>query len=161
MEVDDQGKVDIAMVGLNPMQPLGEYPIRSAEDAWRIVLGDPNDKRVQYTLTDPAVNMPQIVASWDRSYADGQRVDITFYPSVLLSAEPGGQPWVTLGPFTLRGDLSSLLDAYNGPQDLSAEQKQMVASGEVSEKRAAGWLRFLHVWGAGDYRSKWRSLFAG
>lgn len=147
VEVNDEGKVDIAMVGLNPMQPLGNYPIRSADDAWRIVLGDPNDKRVQYTLTDPAVNMPQIVASWNRSYPDEQRVDITFYPSVLLSAEPGGQPWVTLGPFTLRGDLSSLLDAYNGPQDLSAEQKQMIASGEVSEKRAIGWSRFLHVWG--------------
>ena len=147
VEVNDAGKVDIAMVGLNPMQPLGDYPIRSAEDAWRIVLGDPNDKRVQYTLTDPAVNLPQIMASWNRSYPDGPRVDITFYPNVLPSAEPGGQPWVTLGPFTLRGDLSSLLDAYNGPQELSAEQKQMIASGEVSEKQAIGWSRFLHVWG--------------
>ncbi len=147
VEVNDDGKVDIAMVGLNHMASLGNYPIRSAEDAWGIVLGDPNDKRVQYTITDPATNMPEIVASWNRSYPDGPRVDITFYPSVLLSAEPGGQPWVTLGPFTLRGDLSSLLAAYNGPQDLSPEQKQMVASGEVSEKRAIGWSRFFHVWG--------------
>jgi hypothetical protein len=147
VEVNDDSKVDIVMVGLNPMQPLGNYPIRSAEDAWRIVLGDPNDKRVQYTVTDPAVNMPQILASWNRTYPDGKRVDITFYPNVLPSAEPGGQPWVTLGPFTLRGDLTSLLDAYNGQQELSAEQKQMIASGAVSEKQAEGWSRFLHVWG--------------
>ncbi len=149
VEVNDAGKVDIAIVGLNGMQPIGDYPIRSAEDAWRIVLGDPNDKRVQYTVTDPAASMPHIQASWNRNYpdADGKRVDITFYPNVLPSAEPGGQPWVTLGPFTLRGDLNSLLEAYNGQQELSAEQKQMVASGQVSEKQAIGWSRFLHVWG--------------
>ena len=147
VEVNDAGKVDIAMLGLNPMQPLGNYPIRSAEDAWKIVLGDPNDKRVQYTVTDPAVNLPHIQASWNRNYPDGPRVDITFYPNVLASAEPGGQAWVVLGPFTLRGDLTSLLDAYNGQQELSAEQKQMVASGEVTEDQAIGWSRFLHVWG--------------
>jgi len=146
VDVNDLGKVDIAMVGLNSMRPVGDYPIRSAEDAWSIVLGDPNDKRVQYTVTDPAVSMPQIQASWNRNYLDG-KVDITFYPNVLPSAEPGGQPWVTLGPFTLRGDLSSLLDAYNGQQELSTEQKQMIASGAVSEKQAIGWSRFLHVWG--------------
>ena len=147
-EVDGDGKVALVFYGLNSMPALGNYPIRSAQDAWRIVLGDPNDKRVQYSVSDPLTAQPAQQPSWTRSYKDGARVDMTFYLNVLPAAQPGAQPWVSLNGFTLLGDLNGLITANSGEQELSPQQKQMIASGEVSDKQAIGWSRFFHVWGA-------------
>ena len=67
------------MVGLNVYSHWGTTPSAAPEDAWRIVLGDPNDKRVQYTVTDPAVNLPESSPP-GTGPMQMERWDITFYP---------------------------------------------------------------------------------
>lgn len=145
--LDGQGAVVSVFYRLNQMNSLGNYPLRSAQEAWNLVLGDPNDKRVKYSVTLPEMSVRNRQPAWERTYPIGQQVELYSYLSVLQPTEPGGEPWVTVSGFTLQGDLTGLLDAYENPPDLTAEQKEKIAAGIISEKQAAGWVRFFHIWG--------------
>jgi hypothetical protein len=145
--LDGDGKVVSLFYNLNDLKPLGNYPLRSAQEAWGLVIGNPDDHRVQYSITSPEISVRHVQPAWVRTYLVGQRVDLYFYLDVFQPAEAGGQPWISMNGFTLQGDLSGLLAAHDHPQDLNAEQKARIASGEVSENQAIGWASFFHVWG--------------
>jgi hypothetical protein len=147
VQLDAQGHVAVVYYNLNRINPLGAYSIRSAEDAWKIILSNTDDKRVQYAITDPAINIRQIQPAWVRQYPQGELINLYGYLTIMQATEAGQEPWVTLGGFTLQGDLNDLIAAYEGSHELSAEQQQMISSGEVSEKQAVGWTNFFHVWG--------------
>lgn len=147
VSVNGAGEVTSLRYDLHKRQPLGEYPLRSAHEAWNIFLADPDDQRVRYTITDPYMAVRDLEPAWRAATPLGEQVDVYASLGVYPSAEPGGDPWVTAGGLTLQGDLTDLLAAYKNPSELSAEQLAQIEAGLISEKQAMGWTRFFHIWG--------------
>ena len=144
---DDVGNIDLMIYRLNNLNPVGTYPLRNAQEAWNLVLDNPNDKRVQYTITSPEMLLPLELPNWSRPYPIGQDVDIYSGIVVYDSAESSGEKLVTAGGFILEGDLDSLIAAKENPPALTEAQLEYVAEGVISEKQAYGWVWFYHIWG--------------
>ena len=147
VRLDSAGKITWLIYSLNKINPIGNYPLRSAQEAWNIVLEDPNDKRVQYNIISPEQSYRTAMPAWQRTYPMDQRVDLYSYLTRYESADANGEDWVTADGFTLEGDLAGLISAYESPPDLTAEQQEMISAGIVSQKHAYGWTRFFHIWG--------------
>jgi len=151
VEVDDSGQVKTILYQVNKLETVGQYPIRTAQDAWQILLASKSDARTQFNVifTNPPAGgaQPFIPQSWLRSLPTGQRADLYGYPEVLQPAEAGGLPLVTIDNLMLKGSLDDLIQSAANPGELSDAQKQQVQSGEVSENEAIGWAGFYHVWG--------------
>jgi hypothetical protein len=122
--------------------------LRSAEEAWNIVLANPDDPRVKYSLGWSADLPRTIDSSWAaNTYPIGERVDLYTYLGVYPSAEEGGEAWVRAEGFTLKGDLAGLLAANDRPPELLPDQKAMIAEGVIDQETAELWPKFFHVWG--------------
>lgn len=147
ISVNGAGEVTSLRYDMHKRQSLGEYPLRSAQEAWNIFLADPDDQRVRYTVTDPYMAVRDLEPAWRTATPLGEQVDVYAYLGVYQNAEPGGDPWVTAGGLTLQGDLAGLLAAYENPPELNAEQRAQIDAGLLSEKHALGWNRFFHIWG--------------
>lgn len=144
---DDAGNIESLVYRLNKFNPIGSYPLRSAQEAWNLILENPNDKRVQYTITSPDRLMPLEVPNWSHVYPIDQNVDIYSGIIVYDSAETSGKKLVTAGGFILEGELDSLIAAKENPPSLTEAQLEKVAEGIISEKQAYGWVWFYHIWG--------------
>ncbi|MBG0784947.1 MAG: hypothetical protein H0S79_07570 [Anaerolineaceae bacterium] len=147
VRINSTGEIAFLIYRLNKVNAIGNYPLRTAQEAWNLVLENPNDQRVQYTIEPPEMSYRTVLPAWQRSYAIGQKIDLYSYLSLYKSAEANTEDWVTAGEFTLEGDLEGLIEAYNNPPELTAEQLEKISEGIISEKHAIGWNRFFHVWG--------------
>jgi hypothetical protein len=150
VSVNGAGEVTTLRYNMNKRQPLGEYPLRSAQEAWNIFLADPDDQRVRYTITDLYMAVRDLEPAWRAATPLGERVDVYAYLDVYRSAEPGGDPWVTAGGLTLQGDLAGLLAADDRPyamSELNDEQRAQIDAGLINEKQAMAWPHFFHIWG--------------
>ena len=147
VKVNNTGDIAFLIYRLNKINALGSYPLRTAQEAWNIVLENPDDQRVQYSIEPESMRHRTTLPAWQRSHAIGQRVDLYSYINVYDSADASGKAWIAAEGFTLEGDLAGLLSAYESPPDLTAEQQEMISAGIVSQKHAYGWTRFFHIWG--------------
>ena len=147
VKVNNNGEIAFLIYRLNKINALGNYPLRTAQEAWNLVLEDPDDQRVQYTVEPESRLHRTSLPAWQRSHAIGQRVNLYSYINVYDSADGSGKAWVTADGFTLEGDLDGLMAAFNNPPELTAEQLDKISAGIISEKQAIGWNRFFHIWG--------------
>jgi hypothetical protein len=148
--VTADGEVASMRYNLHKRQSLGQYPLRTAQEAWNLFLAEPNNSRIQYTVRTPYMAVRDLEPAWQAATPFGEQVDVYSYLGVYQSAEPGGDPWVTAGGLTLQGDLTGLLAAYDQPyamSELNAEQLAQIEAGLISEKQATGWTHFFHIWG--------------
>jgi hypothetical protein len=111
--LDPQGQVGAARISLEDYQPIGSYPVLSAQEAWSMLqAGEPSERlRVSYyTARD---RNPQY---WGRVYQAGESADL-FGPSVLLTpVDLGAAPYIQMGNLILTGDLSALVEHLQSSQ---------------------------------------------
>jgi len=145
--VDGDGEVFSVTYRLNPLRSLGSYSLRSAREAWDIVLNNADDHRVLYEVVLPEMSVRQTQPVWLAAPPIGQQVEVYSYLDVYQPSEAEQAPLVTAGGFTLEGDLAGLLAAHENPPALTPDQRALITEGIISEKHAMGWNRFFHIWG--------------
>jgi hypothetical protein len=107
--INAQGQVALVNYQLFASQPLGEYPIRTAQDALQKAFSTSTVSGVEMT---GASYTPNTYRSWQREHPVGQPVDLYGYPEVLQPAEPGTAPFVSLNNYQLLGNVEPLTQAY-------------------------------------------------
>ncbi len=90
-------------------QPAGEFPIRSAQEAWeRLVSGEPT-WGVEYIDMTP-VEAPDI-KWWSRSYPQGEAITLFNYLTVYIPISPTDAQRLALGDYTLQGNTQGMVEA--------------------------------------------------
>ncbi len=113
----------------NPMRnlnPVGNYPLRSAAEAWQFLQEQGvNFQSVFYsTYPGPEFAQPPMPVDaqdyryWQRQYADGQTVTLYPYPMVFLPVNSDAAPRIVIDQYLLTGPAEELqaIAAYVGRQ---------------------------------------------
>jgi hypothetical protein len=87
-------------------EPVGEYPLLNARQAWERLSGSDPLSYAQYAVLAPS--QPSTYRDWLRQYAPGEFLHLFGYAIRMTAAEPGGSDLVTLGNLALRGDTSGI-----------------------------------------------------
>jgi hypothetical protein len=102
------------------MTLLGDYPIRSAAEAWQAFLDDGADyRRINYNVMpgpdyvmpeypQPDADFTERYRYWERTYQDGDMVQTQPYVMVFLPAFEGGLPRIQIDHYQLIADADSL-----------------------------------------------------
>jgi hypothetical protein len=138
-QVTTQGQVGAATIYPLDLQPIGTYPVLSAQEAWQLLATGSAAERVWSSIYPTGDLNPKF---WGRDYPAGQIAQLFGAPLVLIPAEPGGNPRLTLNNLVLAGDLTSLTEY------LQANMGFVHVWGEVQEAdgmrslQVAGWEPF-------------------
>jgi hypothetical protein len=116
VSVTNQGEVmAVSNQPLTQLADLGDYPLRSAAEAWQQVITDGLDYQevsfitypgpnwvppVEEPYTDPYADQYQ---SWQRSYGDGDPITIYPYPSVHVAVDGQSPPRIQADQYLLLG----------------------------------------------------------
>jgi len=113
--VAPDGRVATVSYPLLTLEPAGEYPIRSVQDAWEALRSGQLSGEVQYTILREA---PGPAASpfkfWRPQYRPGRRADLYGSPIGFLPAEGDGSPLVEMNGLRLYGDTQALSEQQGG-----------------------------------------------
>jgi hypothetical protein len=102
------------------MALLGDYPIRSAAEAWQTFVNEGVDyRRINFSVMpgpnfvmpeypEPDVDFAERYRYWERSYQDGEMVQAQPYVMAFLPAFDGGLPRVQIDRYQLIADADSL-----------------------------------------------------
>jgi hypothetical protein len=129
---------DIMSVSYQPfdkLQAIGDYPLRSAADAWQHVQENGFDYMTSYWFTSPGPDAVPVMETepyvtpwdeyyryWPRTFNDGDPIAIVSYPMVYLAANGDAAPRILLDQYLLNGSAADLeaLAEYAG-QPVRAE----------------------------------------
>lgn len=140
---------EIAFVSMQPLSNLsllGNYPLRSAEEAWALIQDGVMKNDVMYTYA-PVFETESFVLEepieeyrfWTREYAAGDEAHVYTWPTVYLTADSSGLPRIEVYPFILSGSEADLQAIAEQPFG------QLHVWGTVSEDgnflELAGWER--------------------
>lgn len=140
----------VAYNPLSRLASLGDYPLRSAEEAWQLVLSEGFDyQRVTFNiLMDPNAAPQQPVENlvdeelyryWQRTFTDGESIILYPYPTVFrpVNAAIAGDatPRIMVEQFELVGTAEQLqaLAAYAGKQVRISGTVRQYEFGQVIE----------------------------
>lgn len=116
---NDEGQIMFVNVQtLRNLQQLGNYPLRSAEEAWAIVQDGVMKNNLLYNylpvyddaavgVSEPAVWPTEEYRFWPREYEAGDTAHIYSWPNVFLAVD-GSAPRVTVNQYMLTGDAETL-----------------------------------------------------
>ena len=108
VEINAQGQVKAVNYTMPILNSLGQYPIRSVEEAWESVLSSETSRGIQnYEWTVS----PSDIKIWQREYPIGQRVELFGYLEVLESAEPGVSALLMFNNYPLAGNVQGLAES--------------------------------------------------
>ncbi|MBE2198406.1 MAG: hypothetical protein IAE79_07320 [Anaerolinea sp.] len=130
ISVTEAGQImSLSYQPFDKLQALGDYPLRSAEDAWQQVLAEGIDYQHSYWMTYPGPNyeMPEmqpyepapweeLYRYWQRTFMDGDTIALVSYPLVYLAASGDVAPRIMMDQYLLSGATADLeaLAAYAG-----------------------------------------------
>ncbi len=135
--VTPDGKVKQIVYRALKLQPVGEYPIRSAQAAWEALTSGQLADHISVIVSDAV--QPSTLQTWQRQYRPGQRADLYGYAQVLQPVEAGVSPLVSVNNLPLSGDLQTLIPQASLGQFLHIwGQMQRDASG-VLTCHVSGW----------------------
>jgi hypothetical protein len=140
VQVNPQSQVTSAAARTLNLEPVGTYPILSAQEAWEILTTDMTSERLWRSITPTIDGNPKF---WGRAHPAGQTAHL-FGPLdyLLLPADPGGNPRVSLNNLVLEGDLPSLIQyAQSNPGYFHVWGLVQESSGRRS-LQMAGWESF-------------------
>lgn len=128
--VTDQNQIlSISYQPFNKLSALGDYPLRSAEDAWQEIVTTGVDYMHSYWFTYPGPDyvMPEVepyVPSpqeeqyryWQRTFTEGDPITLVSYPLVYLAVNGDAAPRIMVDQYLLSGATADLeaLAAYAG-----------------------------------------------
>ncbi len=90
-------------------QPAGEFPIRSAQEAWERLVSDDPTWGVEYIDTTP-VEAPDI-EWWSRSYPLGEAITLFNYLTAYSPVSSLDTQHLALGNYTLQGNTQGMVEA--------------------------------------------------
>ncbi len=111
------------------LQPLGEYPLRSAADAWQYVQENGFDYMTSYWFTYPGPDAPapvmhepvatpwdEIYRYWPRTFNEGDAIVLVSYPIVYTAVNGDAPPRILVDQYRLTGNSADLeaLTQYAG-----------------------------------------------
>ena len=102
--LDDSGLVASVQANLVDYQPVGTYPIRTAQEAWKILL----DSGIQAGKLEWSSSPSGPSREWLRTYPLNQTETIYSYVSSLPSSEAGKAPLIMVGLYTASGNVTGL-----------------------------------------------------
>jgi hypothetical protein len=102
-------------------QPVGDYPILNAQQAWERFASDTSLQHSRYAVLSP--EQPNTYQGWVRSYQPGENVDLYGYVNAYQPADASFPAVVMINNLVITGDTASL--SPTNPYDV----------------------RFIHVWG--------------
>jgi hypothetical protein len=114
----------ILSVSYNPLtqlQALGDYPLRTAAEAWQLITTEGIDYQRSYYITYPGPNYeypeePEVVDGpykyWQRQYQDGDSITLISSPQVYRAVNGDAAPRIQLDQFLLSGN-SDILNAIS------------------------------------------------
>ncbi|MDY6875306.1 MAG: LysM peptidoglycan-binding domain-containing protein [Chloroflexota bacterium] len=125
--VAPDGRVATASYPLLALEPAGEYPIRSAQDAWDALRSGQLSGEVQYTILREA---PGPAAGpfkfWRPQYRPDRRADLYGSPIGFLPAEGDGSPLVEMNSLRLYGDVRALSEQQGSNLHVWGQVRQEV-----------------------------------
>lgn len=131
--LDDSGHVASVQANLVDYQPAVTFGIRSAEDAWKILL-DPGSQSGKLELMYSPSGPRQ---SWKRTYPLNQRQTVYSLVDSYPSAETGKAPLILVGMYTATGKVAGLDQL---PSNTFVEATgQFVAEGGITEFNLDTW----------------------
>ena len=107
VSVNAAGQVTQVSYSQHNYQPVGQYSILSAQEAWQRLSSRQASQLSMYAVLSP--QEPVTYQSWVRTYPTGQPVDLYGYASIMQPAEAGGSPQVWFDQFTLEGNIQNLI----------------------------------------------------
>ncbi len=136
--VAPDGRVATVSYPLLTLEPAGEYPIRSVQDAWEALRSGQPGGETQYTILRGA---PGPAAGpfkfWRPQYRPGQRADLYGSPIGFLPAEGDGLPLVEMNGLRLYGDVQALSEQQGGNLHVWGQVRQEMPG--VLALDVAGW----------------------
>jgi hypothetical protein len=134
-----QGQVGSAWVSREDYQPVGSYPLVSAQTAWDLLSsGQPSDQ-IAASYYPAQDGNPQY---WGRVYHIDQEAHLFGAPTYLLPVEPGVAPYVQLNNLVLAGDLTGLLEYLRSGQGYIHAWGQVQEISGTRQLQLAGWEPF-------------------
>lgn len=122
--VNDDGTVPFMSYNvLTNLEVVGNYPLRTAEEAWNLILDgvQKNDIVYNWLPTDDDLarqfdDAPEVVEQyqyWERHYAPGEEAHIYGWPNIYMPANGEGAPRIEMYPYVLAGDTAVLQEIAN------------------------------------------------
>jgi hypothetical protein len=102
--LDGSGQVASVQANLVDYQPVGTYPIRTAQDAWKTLL----DSGIQTSKLEWSSSPSGPSREWLRTYPLNQTETIYSYVSSFPSAETDKVPLIMVGMYTASGNVAGL-----------------------------------------------------
>jgi hypothetical protein len=111
VSTDSAGAVTQVDVAQHDYQPIGEFPILSAQQAWERFVNENKLQHAVYAVLSP--EKPVTYQSWTRnpSYQPGQPVDLYGYVSVMQPVDATNPAWVSMNNLTINADPDSFTSA--------------------------------------------------
>ena len=137
VQISSQGQVASISADLPSYKPVaGSYPLRTAENAWKKVIGDSTDLGLVADFSNGSGYPPKPVSKWFRTYPLGQPLSLGGMFEKLPPAE-GGAPLFSLNNYPLSGNLAGLEKLSDGEKILA--QGQFVQDGEAQIFQVESW----------------------
>jgi hypothetical protein len=105
--VSDNGEILSLSSGTIDYEPVGTYGIRSAEEAFQLVLASSEVIQIGVFESVRSGNIPN-ESYWGRSYPDNQPLTIYGQPISYLSVETSQPPFLSIDSYRLTGNTDGL-----------------------------------------------------
>jgi hypothetical protein len=149
LEISSEGRIVYFNYQYIDVQAVGGYPIRTAEEAWKIVSENRYDGRMQQKFSfykPPQYPAGDTAQEWHRSYTPGNRGDLYGNPFLLKPVDPQDSPWISINDIPLEGELQGISEELlTSTMNVGAAVNGTVESD--SSVVALPPVALYHVWG--------------
>jgi Putative zinc-finger len=109
VKVNTAGQVTMVEYSHHDFQPIGEYPILNAQQAWDRFSKDVDLQHSRYAILSPERN--NTYQAWVRSYQPGQQIDIYGWVNAYQPTDPSLPSLVMINNLPVIGDTASMIPA--------------------------------------------------
>jgi len=106
VKVNPAGQVTMVQYSHHDFQPVGEYPILTAQQAWDRFSKDTNLQHSRYAVL--SAEQPTTYQAWARSYLPGQQADIYGWVNAYQPSDPNSPELVMINNLPIMGDTASM-----------------------------------------------------
>ena len=109
VKVNTAGQVTMVEYSHHDFQPIGEYPILNAQQAWDRFSKDAALQHSRYAILSP--EQTNTYQAWVRSYQPGQQIDIYGWVNAYQPTDPSLPSLVMINNLPIIGDTASMIPA--------------------------------------------------
>jgi hypothetical protein len=107
VKVNTPGQVTMVEYSHHDFQPVGDYPILTAQGAWDRFTNDINLQHTRYAVLSP--EQENTYQAWARKYEPGQQADIYGWVNTYYPVDPSLPPLIMINDLPIIGDTSAMI----------------------------------------------------